>query len=194
MYNYNLFEDNAGCLHLAVLDDAGACVWYLTDPRSSLVLQALAELRAGGDPIADDWEGGEDDPSVQYAAICDMEDARNGGVREIDKETVLDMLFDFRCGIDCDFAGYAQSIEPISYWWNASVSDNMPIYSIGGSLYCAYGWNGESYLKAFRVIDRFTAADKEKHELSPIYRYQDENREPDEDNDDDSDIVGFYVY
>lgn len=30
-YIYKCFEDNAGCLHLAVLDDSGACVYYLAD-------------------------------------------------------------------------------------------------------------------------------------------------------------------
>lgn len=32
-----------------------------------------------------------------------------------------------------------KAITPIDYWWNAGPSDEMPIYSIGGALYCASG-------------------------------------------------------
>lgn len=193
MYIYRLFEDNSGNLHLAILNDALVCVWYLTDQQRDLVIEALAELRAGGDPIADGWDGGEKDPDAKYAEICDLEADRDTGVREIDRKELYRLLCDYRCGIVRDSAGYAQPVEPVSYWWNASASDKMPIYRLGGELYCAYGWNGEEWSDSFRVIDRWDVADDKKHELSPIYRYQDEDRDPDEDNDDDFEIVGFYV-
>lgn len=61
-YTYKCFGDNAGCLHLAVLDDSGACVYYLADQDRALIRETLDALRAGGDPIADGWEGGEPDP------------------------------------------------------------------------------------------------------------------------------------
>lgn len=84
MYHYELFEDNSGALHLAVLDASDACVYYLTDYDRSFVLDTLADLKAGGDPIADYWEGGEDDPAACYATIIDWVNQRNGGAYEID--------------------------------------------------------------------------------------------------------------
>lgn len=101
--------------------------------------------------------------------------------------------YDNTHGISRDSNGRAAAISPSEYWWNATVSDDMPIYDIGGKLYCAAGWNGEIYLHSFRVLDRFTAADNEEHELLPIYRFQDEEREPGEDNDNDFEIVGFEI-
>lgn len=86
-YNYQLFEDNAGGLHLAVLDHDGACVYYLTDLEQGLVWDTLAELKAGGDPIVDGWEGGEDEPQECYQYILALVAARNGGAWEVDDET-----------------------------------------------------------------------------------------------------------
>lgn len=83
-YTYNLFEDNAGGLHLAVLDNSGACVYYLTDNHHEIVMDALAELKAGGDPIADGWEGGEPDPESCYNEINNFCDLRNGSAWEIE--------------------------------------------------------------------------------------------------------------
>lgn len=40
-YTYKCFEDNAGCLHLAVLDDSGACVYYLADQDRALIRETL---------------------------------------------------------------------------------------------------------------------------------------------------------
>lgn len=82
-YNHKLYEDNAGNLHLAVIDQTGACVYYLTDPDRAFVLDTLADLKRGGDPIADYWEGGEDDPAACYAEIVDWVDRRNGSAHEI---------------------------------------------------------------------------------------------------------------
>lgn len=189
-YAHKLFEDNAGNLHLAALDASGTCVYYLADSDRELVLNTLTDLTAGGDPIADGWEGGEDDPAACYAAIVETVDCRNGGARELDVARIRE---DRERGIVRDWDGYAQEIEAVDAWWNAQVSDRMPIYRIGGALYCATGWNGESYTESFRVVDRFTAADNETHDLRPIYRFQDEEREPDEDSDEDFEIVGFDV-
>ena len=44
-YTYKCFEDNAGCLHLAVLDDSGACVYYLADQDRALIRDGRAENR-----------------------------------------------------------------------------------------------------------------------------------------------------
>ena len=83
-YTYKCFEDNAGCLHLAVLDDFGACVYYLADQDRALICETLDALRAGGDPIADGWGGGEPDPAACYVWIVDAVNRRNGGAEEIE--------------------------------------------------------------------------------------------------------------
>lgn len=83
-YTHKLFEDNAGSLHLAVFDETDACVYYLCDRNRRLVLDALAELKSGGDPIADDWEGGEADPAACCAEIASWAERRDGSAREVD--------------------------------------------------------------------------------------------------------------
>lgn len=87
-YTYRLFEDNAGNLHLAVLDTSGACVYYLTDSDRELVLSTLADLTAGGDPIADGWEGGEPDPAACFEEINDFVGLRNGSASELTDDEV----------------------------------------------------------------------------------------------------------
>lgn len=82
-YTYKLFKDNAGGLHLAVFDVSGACVFYLADNHRALVLDTLADLRAGGDPIADEWEGGEEDPAACYAEIVEWVERGNGSAWEV---------------------------------------------------------------------------------------------------------------
>lgn len=84
-YTHKLFEDNAGGLHLAVLDGDETCVYYLCDNDRELVLSTLKDLIAGGDPIADCWEGGEENPSECYASITETADAHNGGAWELDE-------------------------------------------------------------------------------------------------------------
>lgn len=83
-YNYSIYEDNAGRLHLAVMDKSGSCIYYLCDADRALVVETLGALKAGGDPIADGWEGGEADPAACYEEIINIVDARNGGAWEID--------------------------------------------------------------------------------------------------------------
>lgn len=83
-YNYELYEDNAGGLHLAVLDNAGTYIYYLTDLDQDLVRQTLQDLKSGGDPIEDCWEGGADDPQAAYVVIQNWVNARNGGAWEVD--------------------------------------------------------------------------------------------------------------
>ncbi len=83
-YTYRMFEDNAGGLHLAILNEDGECVYYLSDFDRDLVLDTLAALKDGGDPIADSWEGGEEDPAACFHEIVDLVDAGNGGAEELD--------------------------------------------------------------------------------------------------------------
>ena len=82
-YNYEVFEDNAGGLHLAVMDD-DTVIYYLASLDRGEVLHALEELKNGGDPVADYWEGGEEDPRSAYETITKWVEARNGGAWELD--------------------------------------------------------------------------------------------------------------
>lgn len=88
-YTHELYKDNAGALHLAILNDSGDCVYYLTDLDHALVLEALADFKAGGDPIADGWEGGEADPAACYQEITDFVDRRNGSAWDITEDAEL---------------------------------------------------------------------------------------------------------
>ena len=83
-YTYRMFEDNAGRLHLAVMDENDTCIYYLCDADRELVMSTLAVLRDGGDPIADGWEGGEENPESCLDEILTWVSARNGGANEID--------------------------------------------------------------------------------------------------------------
>ena len=47
-YTYSIYEDNAGRLHLAVMDKTGSCIYYLCDADRALVVETLDALKAGG--------------------------------------------------------------------------------------------------------------------------------------------------
>lgn len=87
-YTHEIYEDNAGSLHLAILNDNGTCIYYLADNDRALVLDTLADLKAGSDPITDCWEGGELDPAASYEEITNLVAERNGGAWEL--ETLYD--------------------------------------------------------------------------------------------------------
>lgn len=82
-YRYEVYEDNAGGLHLAVLDGE-TCVYYLCDNDHDLVMSTLDELKRGGDPVADSWEGGEQNPDECYHSIVSIVEQSNGGAWELD--------------------------------------------------------------------------------------------------------------
>lgn len=106
--------------------------------------------------------------------------------------TALEM-YDAACGITRDPSGRAAEISPVDNWWNEGIYP-MPIYKIRDALYCCESWNGERY-KAFRVLDRYEEdpAHPEPVTLTPIYRFDDEDREFDEDDDSASEIIGFDI-
>lgn len=112
--------------------------------------------------------------------------------RKDEKMTNLE-IYDAAHGITRDASGVASPVSPVGDWWNAGL-EPMPIYSIAGVLYCCEGWNGETF-KAFCVLDRYTIdeAHPDPVTLRPIYRFEDENREFDEDDDTAGEIVGFDV-
>lgn len=88
-----------------------------------------------------------------------------------------------------------KEITPVTHWWNAQPSNDMPIYDIDGVLYCADGWNGEAYLHSFRVLNAYDldAEHPQEVQLWPVYRFQMEDRDFDEGNDTAAEIVGFEV-
>lgn len=88
-YTYELYNDNGGFLHLAILDNSGNCIYYLVDNDRDLVLATLADFKAGSDPIADCWEGGEPDPAASYEEITNTVAERNGGAWEYIEEDML---------------------------------------------------------------------------------------------------------
>ena len=65
-------RDNAGAL---AMHDTGLAIY-----RSF----GQGNILAGGDPIADGWEGGEPDPVTCYEEINNIVDARNGGATMLD--------------------------------------------------------------------------------------------------------------
>lgn len=78
MYRYKLYEDNGGFFHLAVLNSDRRCVYYLHDNDAAFVFDTRDALKAGGDPIADGWDGGDADPQGMLDEIITLCDARNG--------------------------------------------------------------------------------------------------------------------
>lgn len=80
MMKYELYEDNAGSLNLAILM-GDECIYFLTDNDADkkLVLDTRDEFMRGGDPIGERWEGGEDDPQGCYREICAIVEAQNRG-------------------------------------------------------------------------------------------------------------------
>lgn len=81
-YTYRVFQDNAGFLHLAVLSGE-ECVYYFVDMSFDFILYALDALRGGRDPVAENWENGEDFPDDCYREIIAEVDAHNGGAEEV---------------------------------------------------------------------------------------------------------------
>ena len=73
-----VFQDNGGFFHLAILDGAGKCVYYLADADRGLVKKTYADFLAGQDPILDGWKGGEKHPQRCYESILRFVEARNG--------------------------------------------------------------------------------------------------------------------
>lgn len=82
---YNLYTDNAGGYHLAALNESGKCVYYLCDNDQQFVLNAWREIKAGGNPIDDCWEGGEENPQKCLEDIESFVAARNGGAELIEE-------------------------------------------------------------------------------------------------------------
>lgn len=99
------------------------------------------------------------------------------------------------CYDDLDLVYSPDAITPVGHWFKAQPSNDMPIYSIGGALYCADGWNGEAYLHSFRVLNAhdLDTDHPQEVELWPVYRCEVEGREFAEDDETAGEIVNFSV-
>lgn len=86
-------------------------------------------------------------------------------------------------------------LKPVAHWWNAQPSNDMPIYDIGGALYCADGWNGQAFLQSFRVLNAYDldADHPQPVELWPVYHFQAEPGDYDEDDPAAAEIVAFEI-
>lgn len=87
-FDHHIFRDNAGRLHFAVLDKDNTCVYYLVDTDEELIRSTREDLWNGGDPVADAWEGGEEDPQTCYNTMRAWIEARNGSAEEIDDSEI----------------------------------------------------------------------------------------------------------
>lgn len=82
MKTYRLFNDNGGFYHLAILDENNVCVYYLVDQNETLVLHTLMDFLAGGDPVVEEWEGGEPNPEKCLEETDEVMSLRKGGITE----------------------------------------------------------------------------------------------------------------
>lgn len=83
-YTYRTYEDNAGSLHLAILDDDDRCVYYLVSADRKLINDTIDALEDGGDPIEDGWDGSEEAPEACLSEIEYRVDLCNGSAYQID--------------------------------------------------------------------------------------------------------------
>lgn len=83
-YTYRTYEDNAGSLHLAILDDDDRCVYYLVSADRKLISDTIDALEDGGDPIEDGWDGSEEAPEIRLSEIEHLVDLCNGSACQID--------------------------------------------------------------------------------------------------------------
>ena len=90
-----------------------------------------------------------------------------------------------------------KELKPVDHWHAEQPSEPMPIYDLGGVLYCAAGWNGEAYTRAFRVRNRYEvdAENPQEVTLRPVYVFQAEGIDLDtvEENSDEWDRVTAFA-
>ena len=83
-------EDNGGGLHLYVLDSDDRCVWAYQNIEGvrgagdgPLLLELIAQLAHGADPVRDRWENGAADPQAAWGVL-------DTSYREMDWEVIAD--------------------------------------------------------------------------------------------------------
>mgnify|MGYP001293281079 CR=1 FL=1 len=68
-----------------------------------------------------------------------------------------------------------QQIEKVGTWWN---SNNIELMKIDGEVFALHGWNGESFLNCWKVLDdELTRASEENYTITPHYEFNYENNE-----------------
>lgn len=57
----------------------------------------------------------------------------------------------------------------IKYYWN---NGDVPMVEIDERLFALHGWNGETWLKCWECLDKWTAASEKTFEIRPVYRFE----------------------
>lgn len=57
----------------------------------------------------------------------------------------------------------------IKYYWN---NGDVPMVQINEKLFALYGWNGETWLRCWECLDKWTAASEKTFEIRPVYRFE----------------------
>lgn len=71
MTKYMVIEDNAGGLALAVMDNNGICKYLHTgyEYTPGDLAECIAALKNGADPIADGWDGNDENPQETFESM-----------------------------------------------------------------------------------------------------------------------------
>lgn len=87
----NVFSDNGGFYHLAVLS-GDRCVYYLVDNDAEFIRGTLRAILAGEDPA--DFDGGAEDPAAAYAEALAALSSIPGGMEDITEREVFTQISD----------------------------------------------------------------------------------------------------
>lgn len=60
-------------------------------------------------------------------------------------------------------------MEKFKYYW---CNKDIPIVEIENRLIALDGWNGETWLKCWECLDKWTAASEKTFEIRPIHRFE----------------------
>ena len=59
-------------------------------------------------------------------------------------------------------------MEVKNYWNNGEI----PMVEINARLVALHGWNGETWLRCWECLDKWTAANEKVFEVRPIHRFE----------------------
>ena len=59
-------------------------------------------------------------------------------------------------------------MEVKNYWNNGDI----PMVKIDEKLVALYGWNGETWLKCWECLDKWTPASEKTFEVRPVHRFE----------------------
>ena len=59
-------------------------------------------------------------------------------------------------------------MEVKNYWNNGDI----PMVEIDGKVYALHGWNGETWLRCWECLDKWTEASEKVFEIRPVHRFE----------------------